>query len=398
MKGSIHSDQVCPICGSRFKSQEPKGLFCPNHPHQQPTKFKVIFGKVTRRFNNYPSALQFLTGLRFQEGSGVMDERDYQIKAKPLSFDKLAEEWLAMKATQIKPGSLRAIAVDIRRAQETWGETNVKSIQYPQIEDFIRAHPGASKTKANALASLKQLFAWVHDRYDVPSIKKWPKLGYVEMAFRDTVGLDMQDAIIEDIKKHEAFKVWLCIKWLATYISIRPGEMRSLAEKHVDRQRGILIVPHPKEKRSKIIPLIQEDIDIIRTLPLAFDQSIPFFRHEDGKKIAVGTGFGHNVIYRSWKRACNRLGVEGVSLYPGTKHSTAMGLRAVATPEEIKSMTLHSTSQAFNRYFQTGGEDLRALLGRRQIAVKPDNDLTMRIAGVSSSQVIEFSKKEWSGR
>ena len=30
MKGSIHSDQVCPVCGSKFQANEKrKGLFCP---------------------------------------------------------------------------------------------------------------------------------------------------------------------------------------------------------------------------------------------------------------------------------------------------------------------------------------------------------------------------------
>ncbi len=51
--------------------------------------------------------------------------------------------------------------------------------------------------------------------------------------------------------------------------------------------------------------------------------------------------------------ACGRLEIEGVSLYPGTKHSTACGLREVATPEEIKAMTLHGTGAAFHRYFMT---------------------------------------------
>lgn len=146
----------------------------------------------------------------------------------------------------------------------------------------MSSYPGAPKSKANVLAALKQLWAWAHDRYDIPAIKKWPKLGYIEMAYRDTVDLPTQEAIIYDIKKHEPFKVWLCIKWLATYIAIRTGEMQSLTEGQVDRNRGILIIPHPKEKRAKIIPLIEEDLEIVRSLPLAFEQSAPFFWHEGG--------------------------------------------------------------------------------------------------------------------
>ncbi|UQZ90218.1 hypothetical protein C4J81_13805 [Deltaproteobacteria bacterium Smac51] len=395
MKGSIHSDQTCPICGSRFKSVEPKGLFCPDHPGQSPHKFVVRYGKITKRFDNYPAALQFLTGLRFQEGSGQFDPRDYQVKAKPLSFDRLADEWLELKAKQIKQTSLRSLAAGIKKAQSLWGGANIKSIQYPQIEDFISSYPGAPKSRSNALASLKQFFAWVHDRYDVPEIKKWPKLGYVEMAFRDTIDIETQEVIINNIQRCEPFRVWLGVKWLATYIAIRPGEMRGLTEAQVDRQRGILLFPHPKEKRAKIIPLLDEDVEIIQRLPYAFNQSQPFFRHEDKRPKLSGQQFSLKVFYHAWKRACARLGIDGVTLYPGTKHSTAMGLRPIATPEEIKSMTLHSTSAAFHRYFQTSGAMLKELQGRRKTLINCDNGLIMEHEAMAVGQVIEFSKKNW---
>jgi integrase len=310
----------------------------------------------------------------------------------PLGFKRLAAEWLDHKAGQIKASSLSSFRSGIIRAIDAWGNANIKSIGYAQIEDFLKGYPGAPKTKLNVLIALKLLWSWVEDRYDVPPLKKWPKAGFVEMAFRDTVDIPTQEAILNNIKEHEPFRVWLCIKWLATYIAIRPGEMRSLTEGQVDRQRGFLVVPHPKEKRAKIIPMTEEDIEIVRSLPLAFDSSMPFFRHQRNIKggTKAGDALGHNSIYRAWKRACGRLGVQGVSLYPGTKHSTAMGYREIYTPEQIQSMTLHSTSAAFNRYFQTGGEDLRKLLEGRKTLVTSDHGLTTNNAAPSNSQVFNF--------
>ena len=153
-----------------------------------------------------------------------------------------------------------------------------------------------------------------------------------------------------------------------------------------------LIIPHPKEKRAKIIPLVQEDIEIVRALPLAFDPGMPFFRHESTKGgIKLGGRFSSTFLYRVWQRACHRLGVEGVSLYPGTKHSTAMGYREIYTPEQIQAMTLHSTGAAFRRYFQTGGEDLRKLLEGRKTLTGADNGLTMKKAGHPTSQIVDFT-------
>ncbi len=51
----------------------------------------------------------------------------------------------------------------------------------------------------------------------------------------------------------------------------------------------------------------------------------------------------------------------GVDLYGGTRHSTATALREHFTPEQIKRATMHSTNQAFERHFQTDGEDLRKI-------------------------------------
>lgn len=351
MKGSIHSDQTCPICGTRFKSVEPRGLFCPNHPKQSPAKFKVIFGKITRRFDNYPAALQFLTGLRFQDGSGQIDERDYQIKAKPLSFSRLVGEWLNIKKTTLKPKSWSAMAAAMAHAQKQFGEANIKSITFAHVQDFLLNHQAAPKTKANLLAFLKQFWVWAHDRYDVPVLKKWPDIGPVEMAYRKTLDLEIQDRILESIQKHEPFRVWLAIKWLATYISIRPGEMISLKEWQVDRERGWLIVPHPKEKKPKIVQLTAADLTIVRSLPKADDQT-PFFRHEGGVQGApVNAAFGPRQLYRAWKRATAKLGIYDVDLYGGTKHSTAMGLDGLMTPEQVKALTMH-TSKAFERYFR----------------------------------------------
>ena len=398
MKGSIHSDQRCPVCGSRFKSGDGRRpLACPKHPDVQPTRFVLRYGRhLTKRFSDYESALQFLTGLRFKDGSGDLDLRDYQIKARPLAFDRLAEEWLEVKAGQVKLESLRSLAVAIRRAAEVWRGANIKSIGYAQVEDLLgRLGRLAPKSRKHTLDALKQFWDWAVDRHNVPPLRKWPRLGHVEMAFRATVDLPTQETIIQNIKEHEPFRVWLCVKWLATYIAIRPGEMRSLTEGQIDRQRGLLIVPHPKEKRAKIIPLIQEDMELARGLPLAFNQASPFFRHETarGGGYKAGRIFGRTLLYRAWKRACARLGIEGVSLYPGTKHSTAMGLRAIYTPEQIQAQTLHRTGASFRRYFQTGGEDLRRLLEGRQTLTQVDNGPITRFKDNDNSHILEFIDK-----
>ena len=388
MKGSIQPGiekgkvQVCPVCGSQFVHADPKvhisPLFCPRHPNQAPTRYRAKFGSICRHFDSYKAAEMELVGLNYKRAEGEFDPRDYRVKDKPLAFDRLAEEWLGVKKFHLKPGGWGSIRDHLGHAINAWGRANIKSIQYHQVENLLNALPFASKTKLNILNTLKQFWKWAAKAYRIPPLPDWPELGHVEMAFRKTVGLDIQEAIINNIKEHEPFRVWLCVKWLATYISIRPSEMLSIPEGDIDRTRGFLIVRNTKERNTKLVPLTPADQELVRELPLAFNPTMPFFRH-DGRRghTKFGGRFSRQMIWAAWKRACARLGVEGIDLYGGTKHSTAVGVRKLLSYEEVRKMTGHTTNKAFDRYIQLQGEALRDLYVQREAAIS-DHVLTTK--------------------
>jgi hypothetical protein len=97
----------------------------------------------------------------------------------------------------------------------------------------------------------------------------------------------------------------------------------------------------------------------------SFPKGLPdlyFFRHPPGIQGCVeGEQFGQRYLYKWWKKACNNLGIEGVDLYGGTKHSTAIALRKFATPEQIKRAMMTSTNKAFERYFRIESEEVRGI-------------------------------------
>ncbi len=74
-----------------------------------------------------------------------------------------------------------------------------------------------------------------------------------------------------------------------------------------------------------------------------------------------GQKFGEKYFYKWWKRACENLGIEGVDLYGGTRHSSAVALRKNFSPEQIKQGTMHQTNKAFERYFRIGADDIREI-------------------------------------
>ena len=64
-------------------------------------------------------------------------------------------------------------------------------------------------------------------------------------------------------------------------------------------------------------------------------------------------------MYKWWKKACENLGIEGIDLYGGTRHSSARALREFCSPEQIKKASMHSTNAAFEIYFQLELDDVK---------------------------------------
>jgi len=70
MKGSIYTDEKCPVCGGVFRNDENRnGLFCSGKiaPHKEVAwlgKCRVYFQKTSSRFGSYKEAQQFLLYLR----------------------------------------------------------------------------------------------------------------------------------------------------------------------------------------------------------------------------------------------------------------------------------------------------------------------------------------------
>jgi integrase len=252
------------------------------------------------------------------------------------------------------------------KARRYFGDRNIKDLKYADFEDFLKTLTVGGKTKKNIMTSIRAMYVWLKKRQEIQVIPEFPDVEF-ELGYRKTVDKETQTAILDDIKAHEPFKVWLGIRFLATYISIRPMELMNVTWGNIDEKNGYIYIPHPKEKKFKAVPILPEDTVLLGELPKGLPLSFVFGDN--------GNRYGINRFYRSWKRAASRCGVEGVDLYGGTRHSSARALRKFFSPEEIKRATMHSTNQAFERYFTMESDDVRSIYKR-------------------SAEVIEFKKTE----
>lgn len=372
MRGSIYSDQRCAVCGSSFRYDDRRrGLICPNHPDQQATKlFTVQFGRlVKQRFNNYIQAERFLDGLRYEVDKGTFDHRDYQA-AQPLAFKTLSAQWLQVKKQEVKPSSFDNLQNYMARAVKSWGSRNIKTIGYAEIEDFLFTQKVSDKTRSNIRSCLHTFWTWLRKRRVITpgQFPEFPEIRF-ELGWRQTISKDTQLAILDEVKRisyHINPKIWIGIKWLSTYISIRPAELLNLKEKFIDINSGYFFIPHPKEKKPKVVPILDLDVDLVCSLPRGFPE-LYFFRHTSNiSGCREGQRFGGKYLYKWWKKACANLGIEGIDLYGGTRHSSALALRDLISPEQIRRATMHGTNKAFERYFRIEGSELRTVYGLTQ--------------------------------
>jgi integrase len=362
MAGGIYTEEKCPVCGARFRHIEPRGVFCPIHPKVSPQRYRVLFKGAHRRFHSYRKALRFLTGLRHRMDEGDYDARDFR-RAKPLAADNLLAKWIEVKRTQVKPGSWKNLRLYTGRASDHWGDRNVKEITAGEIQDFLMAQEVSSKTRANMRSALSDFFSWLEERGDLrpDQVPKLPRIKF-ELGWRKTVGRETQERILSEIKRatwdHNP-KIFLGVRWLCVYVAIRPGDLLRIRERDIDLEVGVIILEHPTKSRGpKYVPLLAEDLEAVRAIPRGLPDLL-FFRHTRGKAITPGEPFGEKLLYKHWKAACAALGIEGVDLYGGTRHSSVRALRKHRTPEEIKRATMHQTNAAFERYYQMETEDLR---------------------------------------
>ena len=332
-------------------------------------KYIVRFQKVFKRFNNLEQAERFLNALRYRHDEGTFDEKDYQ-KDEPLAFSTLSAQWLQKKEKQVR--CLRNLKNHMNYAIEYFKNTNIKEIDYPELEDFFDQLPEhlSNKSKHNIKATLHSFWIWVIKRNRRAKVRiimpEFPEISF-ELKFRKIVSKEIQQDILEELKRisyHINPKIYIGALWLSTYVNVRPIELINIREMDIDISNGIIQITHNKEKKPKKVYLLEEDLEIIKSFPEAIDKQMYFFRHGKRKGVAKSKRgrFGKDYLYTYWRMACRNLGVEGVPLYPGTKHSTVVALGEDSTPEEIKKYgTGHETNKAFDRYFQVNAEKRRAL-------------------------------------
>lgn len=361
MKGSIVTNQKCTICNGPLVHDEKRhGCFCKNHPHIAATRFIVRFpAGIFQRHRSYDSASQALNHLRYEKGNRKERFNPDDYKAiRPNSFIALKDKYLARKKDR---ATYRKIEGYINKASNHFQLTNIREITGADIEDYLYSISGISeKTRFNHMTQLRDFWKWCLARGNIISLAEMPTFPEIEytLGYRKITDWKTQEEVIKKVREisyHINPKIWLGIDMLATYTALRPDDLRRVTECSLDAN-GWLVIHNPTKKKNKFktIHLHEDHVMAWKKLQKEYAAlpDIPFFRHVAGISGCVANEkFGDKYLYKWWVKACEQIGLEGVPLYPGTKHTTATETAKMLGTDKARSVS-GLTNKAFDRYCQ----------------------------------------------
>jgi len=318
---------------------------------------------IRKRFIKYDDAEKFLVGLNFKDTEGTLDGRDYRAD-NPLGFSNLVDRFLYSKRLLKDPN---AYVKRIRFAVNAWDNRNIKTIGYADIEALmldLQEKGYASRYRHEICRTIKHFFNWLVQSKEIKhdEMPGFPEIKY-SSPYRTIIDKKTQLHILRMVQTITKFnpRIYIGILFLSTYINARPGELLHIKEKDIDLENGRILIRHSKTRDEKFIFLLPDDIELLKQQPRGFPE-LYFFRHIKGRHgVKAGDPFAKNYFYRWWRKACDNLGIKGVDLYGGTRHSSMVDLRQYNTPEEIKRGSGHKGKSSFDRYLQIHGDELRRL-------------------------------------
>jgi len=368
--------EKCPKCKGQFIEIPGLGFFCPKCK-TIPRRYYLDFYYAGRRvrifsdrngsvLSSYEQALRLASRISYEIENRTFDPTKYIARDfKEFLFENYIQKWLAFSETKLKPSSFK----DRKRIIKSllipfFKGKDIREIKAAHIQDFylsLQERKISKKTIWNILAELKAFLNFAKKREDIERVPAFPEVKYEEKPIV-WLNQEQQKRILEAIpEEHKPI-----FTFLFTY-GCRPGEARALMWDAVDFENEIIYIKRtfsnrklvniPKEGKWKVLPMLPHIKEVL--LKLAEKKKSMFvFSWRYGY-------YGERALPKIWKEACEKVGITGVSLYAGVRHSFAMQrLREGFSYEEIGACLGHSDVRTTRKYGRLMAQNLTRVFSR----------------------------------
>jgi len=239
---------------------------------------------------------------------------------------------------------------------EPLGTVPLHALDYGVLEDFSLELAGrglSTKSRRNVLGAVRSCLGWLKRRGELRDLPEfpWPKVEEYEPRL---ISVDDQDRILAAIPEIER-GVFLALALLG----LRPGEARALEVS--DYRDGWLVVDKGMKGASARAPIRGTKTGRPKRLPVPVPLADWIARHVSPSSRLraaplfvnprTGIRWSHWAIREHWLAAAAAVGLEGVRLYEGTKHSMATdALRRGVSERALQAFLGHSDVRSTRRY------------------------------------------------
>ena len=335
-------------------------------------RIKICCDKNGETFYSKQHAQATLIRISAEIEAGTFD-RDFYSRSKKslLSFSVYASEWLQgykrkVERGELAPTYLRSIKQYVSSMFIPYfGDTNIREIKGRQLKSFYLTLEQNPKTIVNIMSALKKLFRDALDDEVIEQMPNFPRNPRVPEPHWKWIDEESQDKILKEFDTDTHYAIYfLCCH------GCRTGELRALKHSDLDLEHGTVtiqrafsgtkLVETTKSKRSRVLPLDETWLELYFSRPIPINRDMFVFT-KNGKPLS------HTWLSKQWRKACDKLGIEGLTLYEGSRHSLAS--QAANRGESlylIGKMLGHSTSKMTERYSHIESNALKQISRKSQ--------------------------------
>ena len=265
-----------------------------------------------------------------------------------------------------------------------WAGKSIRDVTEASLEDWalwLGEQPGRRRgarageplspaTRARILAGFRSFLGWLYQRRELAELPRhfpWPK---VPERARRVLSIVDQAAVFAAIPEADR-GIFLALGTLG----LRPSEARALEV--ADLRDGWLSIDKKCAGQGVDAPVVQgTKTSFARTLPIGEElaawigKHVPREARLERRRLFVlsstSAPWSHSSLADYWRDACEKVGVRGVSLYPGTKHTFATDADARGVRErDLQAMLGHADPKSTRIYAQLRPDALVRVLRRK---------------------------------
>ncbi len=298
--------------------------------------------------------------------------------AKPNRIPTWIARWLEVKRAETEAGERSPTYLrELERYARPGGyfsffnERSIHELTYGHLEDWslsMARDQLSPKTRQNALGAFRSFLRWLKRREVLLKVPETPAVKVDEYLPR-VLSIEDQDRVLREIPDEERG-----IVLALAHLGIRPGEARALDV--ADYQDGWLTVDKAVKGPGADAPIRGTKTGKGKRLPGSDELREWIERHVDrvgrlsGAPLFVnprtGKRFTHYALRDTWRRATEAVGLEGVRLYEGTKHTMATdAIRRGVSEHALQTFLGHADARSTRRYARISEHALIAVLRPR---------------------------------